>query len=88
MRRQIVIPLIVASVFLGTSPAASQYAAYPDGREPAYYVTFYSDATHTTVVGNLTPECGFSFVQYHLTGQHSYYSVDEFAYYCPAGGPE
>lgn len=88
MRKKIMTSLIVSSVFLGAGPAASQYAAYPDGREPAYYVTFYSDASHTTVVGNLTPQCTFTHVQYHLTGQHTYHSVDEFAYYCTQWGPE
>ncbi len=76
--------LFVGAAFLTTGPAAGQYAAYPDGREPAYYVTFYSDASHTTAVGSLTPRCGWSAVLYDLEGQHTYYSVDEFAFYCPA----
>lgn len=88
MRKQILASVIVASVFLSASPAASQYAAYPDGREPAYNVTFYSDASRTTVVGYLTPQCTFTHVQYHLTGQHSYHSVDEFSHYCTQWGPE
>jgi hypothetical protein len=87
MRKQVVTSLIAASVFLGASPAPAQYAAYPDGREPAYYVTFYSDASHTTVVGTMTPHCGWSAVIYQLDGQTSYHSVSELLYYCPEERP-
>lgn len=86
MRRQIATSLIVASVFLSASPASAQYAAYPDGREPAYYTTLYSDASHTTIVGYITPECGFRYVQYTLHGTYSQYSSDELVGYCTENG--
>lgn len=88
MRKRLATSLIVSSIFLNAGPASSQYTAYPDGQEPAYYVTFYSDASHTTVVGYLTPRCTYTHVQYDLTGQHSYYSLDEFAFYCPGLYPD
>ena len=75
--------LAVAATFLATAPASGQYAAYPDGREPAYTLTFYSDSTYTTVVGTMTPSCGWSAVLYSLEGQTSYFYVSEPAGYCP-----
>lgn len=78
--------IAVAATFLATGPAAGQYAAYPDGREPAYYTTLYSDASKTTIVGYITPECGFHYVQYSLVGTYSIYSTDEFVGYCTQNG--
>lgn len=86
MRRQILASLVVSAVFLGASPAWSQYAAYPDGREPAYYTTLYSDSSHTTVVGHISPECGYAYVQYTLDGTYSIYGVDELVGYCTQYG--
>lgn len=78
----------VAATFLATGPAAAQYAAYPDGREPAYYVTLYSDSSHTTVVGHIVPECGYAYVQYHLEGTYSQYETQELIGYCTPYGME
>ena len=84
--RKLLTSIAVASVFLAAGPASSQYAAYPDGREPAYVTTLYSDATYTTVVGEITPECGHSWVQYTLSGTYSQYGIDQFVGYCTAYG--
>jgi len=86
MRRRFLGFIAVTSVLLGAAPAVSQYAAYPDGREPAYVTTLYSDASHTTVVGQITPECGYSYVQYTLSGTYSQYGTDEFVGYCTPYG--
>jgi hypothetical protein len=88
MRKRFVGFLGVTAMFLGASPATSQYAAYPDGREPAYRTTLYSDASYTTVVGYITPECGYHYVQYTLSGTYSQYGVDEFVGYCTQYGWE
>lgn len=82
-RRIKLLTTLAVATLLTTGPAFSQYAAYPDGREPAYNLTFYSDSTHTTVVGTMTPSCGWSYVLYTLEGQTSYYYVSEPAGYCP-----
>lgn len=86
MRNKLLMSLVASSVFLGAGPAAAQYAAYPDGRQPAYYTTLYSDASYTTVVGYISPECGFREVQYSLSGTYSVYGVDEFVGYCTENG--
>jgi hypothetical protein len=86
MRNKLVTSLVMSSVFLSASPAAAQYAAYPDGRQPAYNTTLYSDASHTTIVGYISPECGFREVQYTLSGTYSIYGVDEFVGYCTENG--
>ena len=88
MRKHLFGLVAVTAVFLGSSPALSQYAAYPDGREPAYVTTLYSDATLTTVVGYITPECGHSWVQYTLTGTYSYHNTNELVGYCTSYGME
>ena len=85
-RSKLLIPAALATMFLAAGPAASQYAAYPDGREPAYFTTLYSDSSHTTVVGHITPECGYAYVQYTLDGTYSIYGVDELVGYCTAYG--
>lgn len=74
--------IAVASVFLAVSPASADY------REAAYHTTLYSDATYTTVVGHITPECGYNYVQYTLSGTYSMYGVDEFVGYCTQYGWE
>jgi hypothetical protein len=86
MRKHLLASLAVSTVLIGVTPAAAQYAAYPDGREPAYYTTLYSDASHTTIVGYITPECGFRYVQYTLSGTYSQYSSDELVGYCTENG--
>jgi hypothetical protein len=88
MRKRLFGFVAATVVLLGTSPAVSQYAAYPDGREPAYVTTLYSDATYTTVVGQITPECGYHYVQYTLSGTYSQYGIDEFVGYCTQNGWE
>ena len=82
MAKRILTSLAVASVFLSASPA------YADYREAAYLTTLYSDATHTTVVGHIVPECGYRYVQYHLEGTYSQYGTDEFVGYCTQNGWE
>lgn len=82
MRRRALGLVAVAAVFLGASPA------YADYREAAYVTTLYSDASHTTVVGYITPECGYFYVQYTLSGTYSQYGVDEFVGYCTQYGWE
>jgi hypothetical protein len=67
------------------------YAAASDP-VPAYRTTMYSDATFTTVVGTIEPECqsrfGEPYVQYRLQGQYTYHQQDELVYYCGSYGPE
>lgn len=87
-RSKLLTTLAVAAVSLIAGPAAGQYAAYPDGREPAYYVTLYSDSSHTTVVGHIVPECGYAWVQYHLEGTYSMYETQELIGYCTPYGME
>ncbi|NOK09683.1 hypothetical protein [Corallococcus exercitus] len=82
MATRILTSLAVASVFLGASPASAGY------REAAYVTTLYSDASHTTVVGHIYPECGWSYVQYHLVGTYTQYTTDEFVGYCTENGWE
>ncbi|HEY1605511.1 MAG TPA: hypothetical protein VGF77_07915 [Allosphingosinicella sp.] len=52
------------------------------------YVThMYSDASHTTEVGEILPECTANGVQYHLVGTYTYFQVDEYIGDCNGGGP-
>lgn len=88
MRYQFVTSVVVASIFLSASPALSQYEAYPDGREPAYYTTLYSDASHTTEVGYITPQCGYRYVQYTLEGTYTMYASSYLLGYCTQSGWE
>lgn len=74
---------VIAATLLTANPASAF-----DYREAAYHTTLYSDATYTTVVGEIYPECGYNYVQYHLVGQNSYYPVDEFVGYCTQYGWE
>jgi hypothetical protein len=67
---------------LAAGPAQADY------REAAYFTTLFSDASHTTVVGHISPECGFRYVQYTLDGTYSQYSEDEFVGYCTQNGWE
>jgi hypothetical protein len=76
--------LTVAMLVAGASQANAQSV-------PAYYTTFYSDATYQTAVGYLYPECKvlpYVYVQYHLTGSYTRYSLDEYAFSCGEYGPE
>jgi hypothetical protein len=82
MRKSILASFGVAAVFLGVSPASADY------REAAYFTTLYSDATHTQVVGHISPECGYNYVQYTLDGTYSQYGEDEFVGYCTQNGWE
>lgn len=88
MHKRLVTSLIVASVFLGASPAPAQYAAYPDGREPAYLATVYSDSSYTTVIGYLRPHCGYAWVQYTLEGSYQGPTQYELVGYCSESGWE
>jgi hypothetical protein len=81
--------LAVAATALAVSPASAQYAAYPDGREPAYNVTFYTDSTYTTAVGYQYPDCGFDRVIYSTpTGQQTDYGLNTLVGYCSVSGWE
>jgi hypothetical protein len=82
MRKRLTGFIAVAAVFLGSSPAYANY------REAAYVTTLYSDASYTTVVGQITPDCGFRYVQYTLSGTYSQYGIDEFVGYCTPYGWE
>lgn len=76
--------LFVAAMLAGASQAGAQSV-------PAYYTTFYSDATYQTEVGYLTPECRvlpYVYVQYYLTGTYTRYQVDQYAFSCGEYGPE
>lgn len=76
--------LTVAMMLASASLASAQSV-------PAYYTTFYSDATYQTAVGYLYPECKvlpYVYVQYHLTGSYTRYSLDEYAFSCGEYGPE
>lgn len=76
-------PVALAALGFGASPASAF-----DYREAAYRTYMYSDATHTTQVGQIDPECGYYYVQYHLTGTYTYHQVDEFVGYCTQNGWE
>ncbi|NOK22018.1 hypothetical protein [Corallococcus carmarthensis] len=82
MATRILTSLAVASVFLSASPVSASY------REAAYVTTLYSDASHTTVVGHIYPECGLNYIQYHLVGTYTYFATDEFVGYCTENGWE
>jgi hypothetical protein len=86
MRKRLLGFIAVTTVVLGGTPAAGYYSSYPDGREPAYLTTLYSDASHTTVVGHITPECGYQYVQYSLSGTYSQHGTDELVGYCTEHG--
>jgi hypothetical protein len=59
---------------------------------PVYTTYYFSDASHETLVGVITGDCGWRwggpYVQYTLSGSQSAYSYEELAYYCGPGGPE
>jgi len=76
--------IAVVALFLGAGPASADY----DYREAAYRTYIYSDATHQTQVGQIDPECGLHYVQYHLSGTYTYFQVDEFVGYCTQNGWE
>ena len=70
------------------TPAAAQNS----GAIPVYNTYYYSDASHQTLVGVITGDCGWRwggpYVQYRLSGTRTTYSYDELAYYCGSDGPE
>ena len=82
--RMLSLSLTVAAMLAGASLANAQSV-------PAYYTTFYSDDTYQTAVGYLYPECKvlpYIYVQYHLTGTYTRYSLDQYAFSCGEYGPE
>ncbi len=70
------------------TPAAAQNS----DAIPVYNTYYYSDASHETLVGVISGQCGWRwggpFVQYRLWGTQTAYSDQELAYYCGPGGPE
>ncbi|NMO18493.1 hypothetical protein HPC49_24330 [Pyxidicoccus fallax] len=83
VKRVKVLSLALATMFLGASQAGAQQSG-----EPAYRTIMYSDATYTTEVGYIYPECTLRGVQYHLVGTYTYFQVDEFVGICGPGGWE
>ncbi len=79
-----IVSLAAASLILGAGPASAGF----DYREAAYRTYMYTDATHQVQAGQIDPECGFHYVQYHLSGTYSDYQVDEFVGYCTQYGWE
>lgn len=71
--------LVVASFLIGPS------AAFAQTSEPMYVTHMYSDASHTTEVGEITPQCTSRGVQYTLSGTYTYFQVDEYVGDCPPG---
>jgi hypothetical protein len=76
------LPLAACLTFMTAGPAS----AYYDYHEAAYFTTLYSDASHTTVVGHIWPNCGYYYVEYYLEGTYSIYSEDQLVGYCSAAG--
>jgi hypothetical protein len=62
-------------------------AAFAQTSQPMYVTHMYSDASHTTEVGEILPECTANGVQYHLVGTYTYFQVDEYIGDCNGGGP-
>jgi hypothetical protein len=73
---------VALSLAVGALPAGAQSGPI------AYYTTFYSDASQTTVVGRMSPRCINGNLTYRLTGSQSPYSQSEEAYICGPYGPE
>jgi hypothetical protein len=71
--------LVVASFVVGPS------AAFAQSSQPMYVTHMYNDASHTTEVGDIMPECTYEGVQYHLVGTYTYFQVDEYVGDCPPG---
>lgn len=82
----------IAATGLFALAALTPAAALNSGAIPVYTTSYYSDASHQTLVGTITGDCGWRwggpFVQYTLWGIQTAYSYDELAYYCGPGGPE
>jgi len=78
------------SLTVGMMLVANSLAAWPDcGPQPAYVTTLYSDATHQTVVGYITPQCHpYYCVLYTLSGTYSIYGTDEYVFTCNGGDIE
>ena len=74
---------IIAATLLTAHPASAF-----DYREAAYITHMYSDASKTTEVGTIYPDCGYFYVQYHLVGTYTYFQEDEFVGYCTQYGWE
>ena len=75
------------SLSVGMMLVAANLAAWPEcGPQPAYVTTLYSDATHQTVVGYITPQCHpYYCVLYTLSGTYSIYGTDEYVFTCYGG---
>lgn len=86
IKRVKLLSLAIALVLVCASQAGAQQDVVP-----AYRTTFYSDATHQTVVGYLHPDCRvfpFIYVQYYLEGTITYYTEDQFVGSCGPNGWE
>jgi len=96
LKRSKVILAASAMLLVGTGNAGAALATGGGASfdsVPAYRTYMYSDATHTTLVGTIEPECriqpGFGpYVQYHQEGQYTYFQEDELVFYCGPYGPE
>lgn len=78
--------LTVAALLGGAGQADAQYEVVP-----AYITTMYSDATHSTAVGHLYPDCQvvpYVHVQYTLVGTFTYHTTDQYVGSCGPGGWE
>jgi len=76
--------IAVASVFLSLSPASAQSS------NPAYHTYLFSDASHTTQVGDIYwVGCDrWNNPLYRLSGTYTYYTEDELVGYCVDGQME
>jgi hypothetical protein len=78
MRKAILFVFVAAaSAVIGPSPAIAQTS------EPMFVTHMYSDASHTTEVGQILPQCTWRGVQYTLVGTYTYFQVDEQVGNCP-----
>ncbi|MEA3038271.1 MAG: hypothetical protein QOE79_784 [Sphingomonadales bacterium] len=83
-RTKLFCSIAVASVFVSLSPASAQSST------PAYHTTLYSDAAHTTPVGDIWwVGCDrWNNPNYRLEGTYTYYTEDELVGYCVDGQME
>ena len=73
---------VALSLAVGALPAGAQNGPI------AYYTFFYSDASMTTLVGQLRPRCFNGNLTYTLSGSQSAYSEQVEGYICGPNGPE
>lgn len=82
----------MAATGLFALAALNPAAALNGDAIPVYTTYYYSDASHQTLVGSITGDCGWRwggpYVQYRLWGTQTAHSHEELAYYCGEGGPE